>query len=247
MSKQQTLIITGCDESMYPVLDLTLKSKTEYAQKYGYDLLIQRAFLPYNFKDRHISVHYDNIGFLRVAHAFKHLQEYDTVMWIDADAIITNKDIAISEIVGNDDSVLITSYDWTVPEGQTNQNHTFSTGNYIIRKTDLTEQFYELLLTVANSVLQGTVFVEGWTEQYILNTIYAQGSDEVRRCIKVKEHKYLNAVPATIATTKTWQDNPHRLESLHSPWNPDCFLAHLTGCTTQDRVQLLQEYFNIYI
>jgi hypothetical protein len=40
----KTLILTGSDQSMIDVLDLTLPSKQEYCKKHNYDLLALRSF-----------------------------------------------------------------------------------------------------------------------------------------------------------------------------------------------------------
>ena len=39
-NKKKVLVLTGSNEAMYEVLDLTITSKRKYTQQHGYDLLI---------------------------------------------------------------------------------------------------------------------------------------------------------------------------------------------------------------
>ena len=81
------LILTGSDNKMFDLLDLTLKSKIEYCTKHGYDLMVKKQWsdiTELNFCAK------KNLGFLRVFTAFQRLSIYDLVVWIDADAFITN-------------------------------------------------------------------------------------------------------------------------------------------------------------
>ena len=100
---KRVLVLTGTtdilrqpnetDNTMEEVFDLTLPSKQRYVKKYGYDLLSLRSF----GKDRQNRFTESDIGFLRVLRAFELLENYDIVMWIDADSIITNHNFSIDD------------------------------------------------------------------------------------------------------------------------------------------------------
>ena len=81
----KTLILTGCDKSMYDVLDLTIPSKQKYAAKHGYDFMSVRSFPG----DAECGLEERHIGFQRTVLAFKLLRHYESVMWVDADSVIT--------------------------------------------------------------------------------------------------------------------------------------------------------------
>ena len=146
----RVLLITGTtdivrnpeDLSMTEVFDLTLPSKQRYAKKHGYDLLSLRSF----GEDKNKVFGSKKIGFLRVVCCFEMLQYYDTVMWIDADAIITNHNYKIEDFI-NGDPTLTVSWDW---DGK----NTFSTGNFILRNTEKTKELFNMFLRVGTYVLK---------------------------------------------------------------------------------------------
>ena len=228
--KNRVLIMTGAssinrppeetDNTIEEVLDATLPSKQRYAKKYGYDLLSIRSF----GSDKNNKFKDTEIGFMRALRAFEMLEYYDTVMWLDADAIITNDNYAIEDFQLNENFVFYASYDWV-------GKYTFSTGNFIIRKTDKTQNLFNRFLDVSlyslNDIMQ---------EQGTLNQIYRE-SNESREFFNILPHKFLGGVPNVVHDTATWR-NDHR-GALADPWTPDCFLAHLTGMTPEERVDIL--------
>ena len=95
----KTLILTGCDKSMYDVLDLTIPSKQQYAAKHGYDFMSVRSFPG----DAECGLEERHIGFQRTVLAFKLLRHYESVIWVDADSIITNFDYKIENFIKGDE------------------------------------------------------------------------------------------------------------------------------------------------
>jgi hypothetical protein len=242
--KKKVLVLTGSDESMHSVLDMTIPSKQRYIQKHGYDLLVRRSFSPIpelGFLDTLVG-----IGFLRTLMVFQMLEYYDTVMWIDGDSVITNENMPIEDFLIGDHS-FYASWDW-LSHADGGQGYTgFSSGNFIIRRTANTKKLFDAFLQVSQHFLQD----EG-ADQVTLNTIYNAGGEDLRKEFKVLDHKYLNAVPEFMTTTKTWmadpkRSGPTRSHVIVSPWNEDCFLAHLTGCTNKDRINILQTYIKKYL
>jgi hypothetical protein len=77
-----------------------------------------------------------NIGFVRVFTAFQMLSIYDLVVWIDADAFITNFDYKIEDIA-NSDHCFFVSRDWVFDKDDT--KGTFNSGNFILKNTSQIE------------------------------------------------------------------------------------------------------------
>jgi hypothetical protein len=216
----KTLIITGSDQGMMEVLDLTIPSKQEYCKKYNYDLLTLRSFAAApecNFNSTHI-------GFLRALVTFKQLKYYDNVMWIDADAIITNMNYKIEDFIQND-ACFIASYDWM-------HFNSFSTGNFIIRRTNDTQKLFERFITISQHRLNDIMQEQG-TLNYIYNELESNKS-----MFNILPHKFLNSVPEILVDTDTWRNDNNR-SSIIGPWTSDCFLAHLTGLSMEERVSIL--------
>lgn len=231
----RTLVITGSEQSMWNVLDLTLPSKYKWCQKYGYDILVKRTWPAkpkFNFE-----ADLKHLGFLRVIACFEQLKYYDNVMWLDGDSIITNQEYKIEDFI-DDEHCFFASYNWMVSESPTGE---FTTGNFVIKQTPQTdiEHLYNTFLQVSQHFL-GHICQELAT----LNTIYK--SPDYYKMIKVLPHKYLNACPNTLMDTQTWKGDKSR-NGIESPWNEESFLAHLTGCTTAERYELLTTQFKPYL
>jgi hypothetical protein len=206
---KKTLIITGTtdfgrnpdsiDNTMEEVFDLTLPSKQKYAKKHGYDLLAMRSF----GIDKQKRYQPGDIGFLRALRTFEMLKNYDCVMWIDADSLITNIDYKIEDFLIPNNYVLYASYDWI-------GKFTLSGGNFIIQNTDKTEEFLNYYYNISK------YFKE---EQTTLNYIFAENPDS--NYIKILEHKFLGSVPSIEEyTPKVWGKRP----DPPYPWSKESFL-----------------------
>lgn len=238
----KVLVLTGSDKEMYSVLDLTIPSKLRYARKYGYDFMTLSDFMEYptlNIKKSTIG-----IGFSRVIFAYQMLEYYDTVMWLDADSIVTNLNYSIDRFLTSEYGLYF-SYDWPVsPDGSTGHVG-FSSGNFIIQKTDKIQELFDVFINLGQQYLE-----DCGADQACLNAIYNR--HHIGKHIKLLEHKYLGAVPLSIEETNTWKSDlnrtgPNRRFTIPNPWNEDCFIAHLTGCSNEDRIDLLKNKFSKYL
>lgn len=248
MSKQKksVLVLTGGDSSMYDVLNLTLRSKQNYTNKHGYDLLVRRSFQEfpeYGFSKERMQARY--IGFSRVLTAFLMLEHYEVVFWIDGDALITNDEILVEDII-NDSQSFYASYDWTCSKDTPRGHHCFSTGNFILQRTDNTIELFNKFYQASKLFLD-----DHGAEQSTLNFLYNTDST-LQKDFCIISQQYLNAVPESILETNTWTSDINRSgkdKTMHivSPWNSTSFLLHLTGCSNQDRVEQLGRYFSKYI
>lgn len=234
---KSVLILTGTsnikrdanetDNTMEEVFDLTLPSKQRYAKKHGYDILAMRSFWP----DKNKIFDNKQIGFLRAFCAFDMLLNYDIVMWIDADAVITNNEYKIQDFKLDDQHSLYVSYDWT-------GMNSFSTGNFILQKTKYLEEFYKIFIDIGKQVYEGNHWGE---EQTTFNHLYK--ATEFKNTIKILEHDYLNAVPVQVMESEFWSNRP----PIRWPWNENSFLAHITAVSNKQRINILETTFDKYI
>jgi hypothetical protein len=247
MKNKKVLILTGCqddlkngyDGSYHEVLDLTLKSKINYAQKYNYDFLILRSFK--EDKENILKRNDNHIGFLRVLEVFKMLQYYDIVMWLDGDALITNNDISIDKFGINDEQFLYISWDWMNKnlgyQSFSEYKHYFSAGNFIFNKTPMLENFIKYFYEHAS------YFPE---EQMLMNTIYSE--TEFKKNISILDHSFLNGVPEFVYDYDEWKDLKNRTGySIKNPWKKNYFLAHICGLNNKNRIKLIKQNFKEFI
>ena len=220
----KTLILTGSDNKMFNLLDLTLKSKIEYCTKHGYDLMVKKQWS--DITELNFSAE-KNIGFVRVFTAFQMLSIYDFVVWIDADAFITNFDYKIEDIA-NSDHCFFVSRDWVFDKDDI--NGTFNTGNFILKKTSQIESFFQSFAQVSQSYLNHVM-----QDQQALNHLYLSGMQS--RNMKIVDKKYLNSVPELMFETETWKGR----KPIANPWTKDCFIAHLTGALNEERIKVFNK------
>jgi hypothetical protein len=234
--RNRVLIITGytddfrsgesiADNTMADLVDYTLPSKERYARKHGYDLLSVRSL----GSDVHGLFGSQEIGFQRVLRTFEMLISYNTVMWLDADSIITNDNYRIEDFIGDADKTFYASYDW---HGYNN----FSCGNFIINKTQNIQKLINAFYSIGTSITG-----PAREEQTTLNVIHMQ--TDLKDEFKILEHKFLSSIPTQEMYGNRWVPPV----PIFGNWNEGCFLAHLTGPSNKDRIEILNNNFERYL
>ena len=237
MINQRTLVLTGTtdilrkqedtDSYMEEVFDLTLPSKQRYVKRHGYDLLSLRSF----GEDTGGIFKNTNIGFLRFVRAFEMLEYYDTVMWIDADSIITNTNFSINEFGIDDTCSFYASWDW-------NGKYSISGGNIIVHKTQHTNELFDTFLEIGKQVLLQGIWGE---EQTTINHMY--NNTPFKENIKILDHAFLGSVPSKKHFLGHWGT---RNEPPY-PWTTNSFLAHIGGVSNKSRIEVLKTSFGEYL
>lgn len=218
---------TETDALMQEVFDMTLNSKIRYSKKHQYDLITLRSL----GSDPTGTFDEKDLGFLRVIRCLQYINFYDYVMWIDADALITNNNFSIVDFDIEDEVCLYASWDW-------NGKYTLNSGNFIIKKNNYINQFINAFMSIGKHVKEKNIW---GGEQTTFN--HMKSIPEFKNHIKILDHKYLNSAPSREIYGKAWEgrnDIPH-------PWSTDSFLVHLTGVSNNDRLRILKENFKEYI
>jgi hypothetical protein len=238
MTNKRVLVMTGMsdinqdvhdpnrtDNTYADVHNLTLNSKERYARKHGYDFLSVRSF----GSDHLGRFSPSEIGQMRAYRAFRLLEEYDVVMWIDADSIITCDDYSLEDFGIDENHSFYASYDWSWKQS-------FSTGNFILNKTDRSELLFKTYYDNAKQ------FPE---EQMALNGIYRSDANGLRSTMKILDHKFLGSIPSVemYHSVGTWQGRAN----IPWPWNEGDFLLHVTGVQNKHRIAVLKKYFERYL
>jgi len=219
----KTLLLTGSDSKMFDILNLTMHSKIKYCSKHKYDLYIKKEWHPV----KELNYDINHIGFLRVYYAIQMLGSYDCVMWIDADAFITNFDYKIENITDSEHCFFV-SCDWNFK--QENETSLFNTGNFIVRKNQNINLFINSFIATSQLFLSSVM-----QEQATINYMYFKKMEH--QYIKKIDKKYLNSVPELMHETKTWAGR----QKIQEPWTKDSFIAHLTGAENHERISIFNK------
>lgn len=244
-TNKQVLVVTGTtdrwrgvlsghgdpnDARMEEVFDLTLPSKQRYCKKHGYSLLSLRSF---GSGKRH-GWNDDDVAALRIAIPIDMLEYYDIIMWIDADSIITNDNMGISEFPLSSDPddlfCFYASWDWPGP-------HSLSTGNFIIQQNRSLYDFIDFFTQIRGNFPN---------EQEAINSIFRDSgtllhSGRIGGCnlVKALDYRFLGSVPSPTWSGGTPQNG--------SQWTKDSFLAHCTYGTNKQRIEIINSQFVEYL
>lgn len=200
------LILTGYDDAMASVGDLVAPQHAWYAGLHGLPHECVRDYEP----GTHPS-------WQKMRLITERLPNYDAILWLDADVVVTNPLIHPDEFLPH--YGLIVSTDWTHPATEDMIKH-FSLGNFLI--TNCPESFELLRLASLRTEWANRPL---WEQQAIQEEYRA--NPEVRPWVKVLPRRRLNAVYATESTTGP------------EPWEPGDFLCHFTYLKNEERARLI--------
>jgi len=219
------------DDLPYSVVaNTTIPSKERYAKKHGYDFLSIRYF----GTDHGNKLPIDGpVSFIRAYRAFRMLDEYDIVVWLDADSLITNPEIKIEDLAADNYS-FYASWAWS-------GGNLFSTGNFILKRTETIDTLFQAFYENMDKFND---------EQELFNTIYNQDFLSLRKTMKILDTCVFESLPDVdlykSVTTPPWEwVIPHVY--VQCPWKEGNFLVHITCSKNKIRMNLLQSYFHHYL
>lgn len=198
-----TLVLTAWTQNMSSVVEVTATTKKEYAQRHGYkfsNILLEPKPNEYP-------------AWSKVGIIFDILPTVDRLLWIDADAFITNPEISLEKIPHGPG--LTASRDWGIDAAL----HDFSTAGLILTPHAL--PIFELALKKTD-----------WANRPLWDqNALREASSSFRSLTMVISRRTLNAVPQELL--------PFAVE----PWQEGDFLCHLTNTSNPQRRAFLDLYF----
>jgi hypothetical protein len=170
------LILTGYDDAMAEVGDLTNPSKAAFAEAGGYAFHCQREYTT----DSHPS--WQKIALLR-----RYLPEFDAILWLDADSLVTSTAFRVnqSRSLG---TPLIVSRDWSTCSPDDEPHH-FSMGNFLIRNVPNAFRLLDLVEARQSHWMNQPLW-----EQSAIQAEHRE-NPKVRNWIHVVPRRVLNSVP----------------------------------------------------
>lgn len=208
----KTLLLTAFDRAMAPIGELTVPLMLAYANRHGFDFHCTRNFevgcQPYWQKV------WDIHAFTSLSNPVRH--QYDRIMWLDCDQVITNPEWTPQWTDG-----FHASLDWGIDAYD--DNH-FSACGFVVCK-----DAFGILSTAAS--LHYLFRERDFPEQEALRHIRREGNDG-ERGMTTHPRRVFNAVPKEIC------------EEAPEPWERGDFCCHLTHVPCERRVEvfhLIQE------
>lgn len=210
----KTLVLTGADANMAEIHAITVEGKRRWAAAAGYDFHELRQW------------NSDSpIVWQKMAWVQRGLRDYDTVIWLDADALLTNLDARLEDFMPDAQAAMFISADWGDCAERDRPFH-FNTGNFVTRRIpEVTEVLFAEMWELGRAKWWDRWGYEQSTLQEIKRTRSILGE-----LIHVLPGRALNAVP------RAAQPGANN----NNPWAPGDFLAHLTGISNVRRLELLR-------
>ena len=198
------VVLTAWTENMHSIVEITSPTKIEYARKHGYEY---RDHIFNEKTDEHPA-------WGKLALLLDVLPTVDRLLWIDADAFITNPEISLENIPHIDG--LTASRDWGIDASLLD----FSSAGMILTPKALP-------LVEAASRKTHWANCPLWDQNGL-----REAAREFRNLLHILPRRALNAVPQEL--------HPFAVE----PWQEGDFLCHLTCKTNEVRKKFLDNFFS---
>lgn len=204
-------VVSLFNERHADLAELTWKNnKVRYAEKHGYLALAKTD----NFSVE--QVHFDK--FTHLLDVMAAHPEVDWVWWLDNDAMITNFDVRVEDLVDNNYHVIMPT-----------DIAALNTGSFIVRNSAQSREWLEFLLSKKAEYRND----KKWFEQQAVIDFYPK----FQHLFKIIPQQWLNSYDY-----KMYNVEGIDLLGQDGQWYPGDFVIHWPGLPNNTRIQLAQQY-----
>lgn len=208
--RTEVAIVSIFNEKHQALADETWTNKQEYAMKHSYSAIAKTAdFSPEQ-------VHFDK--FLHILNVMNSSPNTEWVWWLDNDAMITNFDIRVEDLIDRDYHVIM-GVDIA----------SINTGSFLVRNSMQGRQWLEYILSKKGEYKND----KKWFEQQAVIDFYPKFQD----LFKIVPQRTLNSYDYRI-----YQVDGTDLLGYDGQWSKGDFVIHWPGLSNEIRVQLAQQY-----
>lgn len=209
-SKPKMAIVSLFNERHKDLADFTWTNKVRYAEKHSYLAVAKTE----NFSQD--QVHFDK--FVHILDVMKTHPDVDWVWWLDNDAMITNFDIKIEDLIDTDYHVIMPT-----------DIAALNTGSFIVRNSTEAREWLEFLLSKKREYKDD----KKWFEQQAVIDFYPK----FQELFKLVPQQWLNSYDY-----KMYGVDGIDLLGQDGQWYPGDFVIHWPGLQNEVRVKLAQHY-----
>lgn len=213
------LILTGWDSGFDEVAGLCIRSKMEWAERYGIPLRILR--------DADYPPEHGHPSFQKLRHIRKALEEFGAVFWMDADSIITNPNFdpaASAKFEAQIGSHLLVSADYPAPEDDRRPSYNRWSAGHMLWIRDYAGKSFALL---EDAIRHDSSKWGGLWDQDALQ--WACDWNPTLRPRIIPERSMNSVVPGLTGNPK-------------KDWKPGDFLCHFTGVRREERPAVIRNF-----
>ena len=234
-------VVSIHDDKYKPLADLTNKNKIEYCEKHGYNFFVKNDWssMKIHAGNPPVPQGYIPIGYTKIFAIKEAIRKYPKTSWVffsECDAIITNKNIKLEDIIEKYiDKHFIISAD----------KNGINSGNFLVRNSEIGMGFLNNILSsmplykhyylFENQYIQDCLIGSRLTEQGVMNggSLWANVSAVVpQRVINsydYKNHSKLN---------EPYND----ILGNDGQWHKDDFVLHWPNTPLEERIQKVKNH-----
>ncbi len=208
--KPKVAIVSLFNERHKDLAELTwYNNKVEYASKHGYSAIAKTD----NFSPE--QVHFDK--FVHILQVLKDNPDLDWVWWLDNDAMITNFDIKLEDLVDPEYHIIMPT-----------DIAALNTGSFIVRNSLQVKEWLEFLLSKKAEYKND----KKWFEQQAVIDFYPK----FQHLFKIIPQQWLNSYDY-----KMYNVEGKDLLGQDGQWYPGDFVIHWPGLPNETRIQLAKQ------
>lgn len=221
---ERTLIISSASADWNALTDVTFSRMAAYAKLHGYEFFPWKSdpkdywMNPGSRQREHLPVK----GFVKMDLFLRFLPEFDRVVWLDADLVITDFEPSIDALTWGSLSELIIGYDW-------NAHNT----TVIVARS--TPRMYDFMWSVNNTgrkLFLGHDWVEMEAMRYFLQTPPYEDMVTYISCKRLCPILHKEYIDAGV---------PERVSEKYG-WEPGDFAVHLSALHIERRAELARSF-----
>lgn len=224
MPKPKVCLVSSAPREWQALTDITWASHKAYAERHGYDYHADVSSKMDDYQN-YVTGKTERIpirGFIKFELLLYFLKDYEWVVWLDADLLVTNPAIPIEHFTMNVPHGIITGYDF-------NGTHT----TVIMARNHPTVRKF---LHACNSIGRRLFLNHPWHEMESFKHFAEQ--PPYKGLIGYRSAKELCAI---LADEYVPFGNPLSVSGEYK-WAPGDFALHLSALPTEKRVELAREY-----
>jgi hypothetical protein len=210
IDKPNVAIVSMFNDKHAELASYTWTNKQHYAKKHGYKAVPKTD----NFSQE--QMHFDK--FAHILDVMNADPDIEWVWWIDNDALVTNFDTPLTNLIDNDYHVII-GVDIA----------SINTGSFLVRNSMQARQWLEFILSKKKEYKNDTK----WFEQQAVIDFYPK----FQEIFKVIPQRLINSYDYNI-----YNVDGTDLLGYDGQWQPGDFVMHWPGLNNQLRIQLAQHY-----
>lgn len=207
-------IVSMFNEPHYELAEHTwYNNKVDYAAKHGYKAIAKTA----HFSSE--AVHFDK--FVHILHTLNKNPDLAWVWWLDNDAMITNYDRRIEDIIDD-------SYDIIIATDLASIN----TGSFFVKNSENSRVWLEDMISKRKDYIND----KKWFDQQCVIDTYVTYQD----IIKIIPQKLINCYDY-----RMYNAGPNDMLGINGQWEQGDWVVHWPGLNNSLRIQLAKEFAKI--